>query len=56
MRCLSSAFFVVLLPLVVLDKVVDFAAAADDSGWWPSELCPSWLQVDLSDKVSAGLS
>ena len=37
MRCVRAVFFVVLPLLVVLDEVVRFAAAADDSGWCPSE-------------------
>jgi len=41
MRCVRRVFFVVLPLLVVLVEVVRFAAAAHDSGWWPSELCPS---------------
>jgi len=36
-RCVRPVFFVVLPLLVVLDEVVYFAAAADPSGWWPSE-------------------
>ena len=52
MRCVCQVFFVVEQLLVVLDEVVGFAAAADDSGWWPSELYPSSLLVDLSSKAS----
>jgi len=54
MRCIRLVFFVVLPLLVVLDKVVGFAAIADDSGWWPSELCPSSLLADPSSEVSGG--
>jgi len=35
-QCVRPVFFVVLPLLVVLVEVVCFAAAADDSGWWPS--------------------
>jgi len=54
MRCVCPVFFVVLPLLVVLVEVVRFAAAADDSGWWPSELCPSSLPADLSSEASGG--
>jgi len=54
MRCVRPLFFVVLPLLVVLDEVVHFAAAAYDSGWWPSELCPSLLPADLSSEASGG--
>ena len=40
MRSVRLVVFVVLSLLVVLDKVVLFVAAADNTGWWPSELCP----------------
>jgi len=43
MRSVRPVFFVVLPLLVVLDEVVRFAAAADDSGWWPSEFGSSSL-------------
>jgi len=52
MRCVCLVFFVVLPLLVVLDQVVRFPAAADDSGWWPSELCPSSLPADPSSEAS----
>jgi len=54
MRCVRLVFFVVLPLLVVLDEVVRFAAAADDSGWWLSELCPSSLLGDPSSEASGG--
>jgi len=54
MRCVHPVFFVVLPLLVVLVEVVRFAAAADDSGWWPSELCPASLPADPSSEVSGG--
>jgi len=38
MRCVRPVIFVELPLLVVLDEVVRFAAAVDDSGWWPPEL------------------
>jgi len=43
MRCVPPVIFVVLPLQVVLDEVVRFAAAADDSGWWPSEFGSSAL-------------
>jgi len=46
--------FVVLPLLLVLDDIVHFAAAADDSGWWPSVLCPSSLPADQSSHASGG--
>jgi len=54
MRCVRLVFFVVLPLLVVLVEVVRFAAAADESGWWPSQLCPSSLLVDPSSEASGG--
>jgi len=54
MRCVRPVFFVVLPLLVVLVEVVRFAAAADDSGWWPSEVCPSSLPADLLSEASGG--
>jgi len=45
---------VVLPRLMVLIEVVSFAAAADDSCWWPSELCPSSLPADPSFEASGG--
>jgi len=54
MRGVRPVSFVVLPRLVVLVEVVRFAAAADDSGWWPSELCPSSLQADRSSEPSGG--
>jgi len=30
------------------------ACVLEDSGWWPSELCPSSLPADLSSEVSGG--
>ena len=55
MRCVRLVFFVVLPLLVVLDEVVRFAAAADDAGWWPSELCQSSLPADPSSEASGGV-
>jgi len=43
MRCVRPVFFVVLPLVVVVAKLVRFAAAADDSGWWPSEFGSSSL-------------
>jgi len=40
MRCVRTVLCVVLPLLVVLVEVIHIAAAADGSGWWPSELCP----------------
>jgi len=54
MRCVHLVFFVVLPLMVVLDEVVRFAAAADDSGWWLSELCLSSLLADPSSEASGG--
>jgi len=54
MRCVRPIFFVVLPLLVVLVEVVRFGAAVDDSGWWPSELCPSSLPADPSSEASGG--
>jgi len=54
MRCVRPVFFVVLPLLVVLVEVVRFGAAVDDSGWWPSELCPSSLPADPSSEASGG--
>ena len=54
MRCVRSVFFVVLPLLVVLVELVQFAAVADDPGWWPSELCPSPLPADQSSEASGG--
>jgi len=54
MRCVCPVFFVVLPFLVVLVEVVHFAAAVDDSGWWPSELSPSSLPADPSSEASGG--
>ena len=44
--CVRPVFFVVLPLLMVLDEVVRFAVAPDDSSWWPSELCLSSLLAD----------
>jgi len=52
MRCVHILIFVVFPLLVVLDEVVRFAAAADDSSWWPSELGPSSLLADPPSEVS----
>ena len=52
MRCVRRVFFVVLPLLVVLYEVVDFAAGADDSGWWASELCLLSLEAHRSSKGS----
>jgi len=52
MRCVRPLFFMVLPLLVVLNEVVRFAAAADDSGWWPSEFGSSSL---LGHSSSEGL-
>jgi len=41
MPFVRPVLFAVLPLLVVLNKVVPFAAAPDDSGWWPSEFSPS---------------
>jgi len=54
MQCVRLVLFVVFPLLVVLDKVVRFAAAADHSGWWRSELCPSSLPADPSSEASRG--
>jgi len=54
MQGVRPVFFVVLPLLVVLVELVHFAAAADDSGWWPSELCPSSLPADPSSEASGG--
>jgi len=54
MRCVRPVFFVVLTVLVVLVEVVDFVAAADDSGWWLSELWASSLAADPSSEASGG--
>jgi len=54
MRCVRPVLFVVLPLLVVLVEVVHFAAAADDSGWWPSELGPLSIPADPSSEVSGG--
>jgi len=54
MWCVRPVFFVGLPLLVVLVEVVHFAAAADDSGWWPSELSPSSLPADPSSEASGG--
>jgi len=53
-RCIGLVFFMVLPLLVVLVEVVRFAAAADDSGWWPSELSASSLPADPSSETSGG--
>jgi len=42
-RCVRTVFFVVLQLQGVLNEVVHFAAAVDDSGWWPSEFGSSSL-------------
>jgi len=54
MRCVRPVFFVVLPLLLVLIEVVRFEAAADDSGWWSSELCPSSLPADPASEASGG--
>ena len=54
MQFFRLVLFVVLPLLVVLDEVVRFAAAADNSGWWPSELCPSSLPADPPSEPSGG--
>jgi len=54
MRCVRLVIFVVLPLLVVLDEVVHFAAAADNCGWWLSELCLLSLPADLSSEASGG--
>jgi len=48
-RCVCTVLFVVLQLLGVLNEVVRFAAAVDDSGWWPSELAPHryWVTPHL---------
>ena len=51
MRWVRPVFFVVLPLLVVLDKVVRFAATADDSSWWIFEFCLSSLQADPSSEA-----
>jgi len=56
MRCVRPVFFVVLPLLVVLDEVVRFAAAAEDSGWWPSEFGSSLLQGHSSSQGVPRLS
>jgi len=52
LRCVRAVLFVVLPLQVVVDKVVRFAAAADDSGWWPSEFGSSSL---LGHSLSEGV-
>jgi len=52
MRCVREVYGVVLGLVVVLDEVVRFAAAANDCGWWPSELSLSSLPEDLSSGAS----
>jgi len=54
MRCVRPVFFVVLPLLVVLNEVVRFAAAADDSGWWLSEFGSSWVLSHSSSKGCRG--
>jgi len=54
MPCVPTVFFGALRLLVVVDEVVWFAAAADDSGSWPSEFRPSSLPADPSSEASGG--